>query len=327
MAKIVGGFGCSHVPPVGIAHDKGITENSYWSPLFKALPSARKWIKDLKPDVLILVYNDHGSAFSLELIPTFAIGVAPWFENADEGYGPRKIPDMEGHPSLAWHITESCILDGFDLTIANKMDVDHGASVPMTVFFGEPEAWPVKVIPICVNVIQYPPPTAERCFNLGQAIRRAVDEYDEELRVVIAGTGGMSHQLQSERAGVINTEFDIKYLDNLAGDNLENRKRSHLEFIREAGSEGIELVMWQIMRGAMTDKVVEKFRKYHVASSNTAFGVICFEDAPEEKTAEEIKQMKEPALVEYANTLGINAHVNDLKKDTLEKVLTKLGYT
>lgn len=282
MAKLVAGIGCSHVPPVGIASDKGQTESGYWSPLFKALPEARRWIDSKKPDVLILVYNDHASAFSMELIPTFAIGVAPWFENADEGYGPRPIPDMEGHPELAWHITESCILDGFDLTIANKMDVDHGASVPMTVLFGEPEAWPVKVIPICVNVIQYPPPTAERCFNLGQAIRRAVDEYDEDLNVMIAGTGGMSHQLQGERAGVINTEFDVKYLDNLSQNNLKNRQTPHIEFLKEAGTEGIELVMWQVMRGAMDDKVVETFRKYHVASSNTAFGVICFEN--EEKS-------------------------------------------
>ena len=206
------------------------------------------------------------------------------------------------------------------------MDLDHGFSVPMTVMFGEPEAWPVKVIPICINVIQYPPPTGERCFQLGQAIRKAIDEYDEDLKVVIAGTGGMSHQLQSERAGVINTEFDIQYLDNLAGDNLANRKRPHIDYLRDAGTEGIELVMWQVMRGAMDDKVVEKFRKYHVASSNTAFGVICFENAPEEKTEAEVKAMKEPALVEYANSLGINAHLNDLKKHTLEKVLTKLRH-
>jgi len=326
MAKIVGGIGCSHVPPVGIAHDKGITEDGYWSPLFAALPAARKWLKDLAPDVVIVVYNDHASAFSLKLIPTFAIGVAPYYENADEGYGPRKIPNYDGAPELSWHITESCILDGFDLTIVNEMDLDHGFSVPMTVMFGEPEAWPVKVIPICVNVIQYPPPTAERCFQLGQAIGKAVAEYDEDLKVVIAGTGGMSHQLQGERAGVINTEFDVNYLNNLRDNNEVNVNRSHLEYIREAGSEGIELVMWQIMRGAMDDKVVEKFRKYHVASSNTAFGVICFENAPEEKSELEVKAMKERELVEYANALGIDAHVNDLKKHTLEKVLTKLGY-
>ena len=326
MAKIVGGIGCSHVPPVGIAHDKKKTKDGYWSPLFDALPAAQKWLKDLKPDVVIVVYNDHASAFSLQLIPTFAIGVAPYYENADEGYGPRAIPNYDGAPALAWHITESCILDGFDLTIVNEMDLDHGFSVPMTVMFGEPEAWPVKVIPLCVNVIQYPPPTAERCFQLGQAIGRAVAEYDEDVRVVIAGTGGMSHQLQGERAGVINTEFDVNYLNALGGDNTVNRNRPHLEYIRDAGSEGIELVMWQVMRGAMEEKVVEKFRKYHVASSNTAFGLICFESAPEEKSEAEVKAMKEPALVEYANALGITAHVNDLKKDTLEKVLTKLGY-
>lgn len=279
MAHIVGGVGCSHVPPVGIASDKGKTKDGYWSPLFEALPPARKWLTDLKPDVVIVIYNDHATTFSLQFIPTFAIGVAPHYENADEGYGPRTIPSFNGADVLAWHLTESCILDGFDLTIVNEMDLDHGFSVPMTVMFGEVDPWPVKVIPICVNVIQYPPPTADRCFQLGQAIKRAIDEFDDDLRVIIAGTGGMSHQLQGERAGVINTEFDINYLNNLAGDNHTNRQRPHLEYIREAGTEGIELVMWQVMRGAMEEQVVEKFRKYHVASSNTAFGVICLENA------------------------------------------------
>jgi len=195
----------------------------------------------------------------------------------------------------------------------------------MTMMFGEPEAWPVKVIPICVNVIQYPPPTAQRCFDLGKALRKAVDEYDGDVRVAIAGTGGMSHQLQGERAGVINTEFDINYLDNLAGDNETNKSRSHLEYVREAGTEGIELVMWQVMRGAMDDKVVEKFRKYHVASSNTAFGVICFENEIETKSEADVKAMKEPELVAYANSMGISAHESDLKADTLNKVLEKLG--
>jgi hypothetical protein len=278
MGKIVGGIGCSHVPSAGIAHDKGMAEDGYWAPLFKAMPPARKWLEALKPDVLILVHNDHATSLSFKFIPTFAIGVAPYYANADEGYGPRDIPNYEGDEILAWHIAESCILDGFDLTIINEIDLDHGFSVPMTMLFERPEAWPVKVIPFFVNVIQYPPPTAERCFNLGRAIRAAVDSFDESVRVVIAGTGGMSHQLQGERAGVVNTEFDVNYLNDLAGTNEINRKRSHVEYIREAGTEGIELIMWQIMRGALDDRVVEKFRKYHVASSNTAFGVICLEN-------------------------------------------------
>ena len=278
MAKIVGGIGCSHVPSVGAASDYNKTKDGYWAPLFDALPEARKWISDLKPDVMILVYNDHASAFSLEMIPTYAIGTADVFKPADEGYGPRDVPDVHGHSDLAWHIAESCILEEFDLTIANKMDVDHGCTVPLTVFFDKPKQWPVKVIPLCVNVIQFPPPTANRCFNLGQAIKRAVESFPEDINVVVAGTGGMSHQLQGERAGIVNTEFDINYLDNLSADNDINRKKTHLEYIREAGSEGIELIMWQIMRGALEETIVEKFRKYHVASSNTAFGIICFEN-------------------------------------------------
>lgn len=269
------------MPAVGAASDHDKTKHGYWTPLFDALPEARKWIADHDPDVIIVVYNDHASAFSLELIPTFALGVAPYFEPADEGYGPRDVPGAEGHPGLAWHIAEYCILDEFDITIANEMDIDHGCTVPLTVFFNKPEKWPCQVIPLCVNVIQFPAPTGNRCYNLGKSIRQAIDCYDEDITVMIAGTGGMSHQLQGERAGVINTEFDIEYLDNLVDNNELNRKLTHLEYIREAGSEGIEMVMWQIMRGAMDDQVVEKFRKYHVASSNTAFGIICLENANE----------------------------------------------
>src|SRR4051794_32751704 len=180
-----------------------------------------------KPDVAIVVYNDHASAFSVEMIPTFALGCAAEFPPADEGWGPRPVPVVKGHPALAWHIAQSVILDEFDLTIVNKMAVDHGLTVPLSLTTGQPTAWPFPVIPLCVNVIQYPPPTGHRCYMLGKAIRKAVESFDRDLRVVIYGTGGMSHQLQGPRAGFINKEFDARFLDNFANDPEALTKIQH----------------------------------------------------------------------------------------------------
>ena len=279
MAEIVGGVGTSHIPAVGAAIDKGKTRDSYWAPYFDKLPPAQKWIADIDPDVCIVVYNDHANAFSLELIPTFALGMAERFEIADEGFGPRPVPVVEGHPELAWHLAESLILDEFDMTLVNEMKVDHGLTVPLSVMFGEPDAWPCKVIPLAVNVVQYPPPTGNRCYRLGQAIRRAVESYEGNERVVIFGTGGLSHQLQAERAGLINAEWDYHFLDQLVTDPEAVTKISHLEYMRDAGSEGIELVMWLIMRGAMSPTVREVYRATHVPTSNTHNGLLILENA------------------------------------------------
>ncbi|MGK0221501.1 MAG: protocatechuate 4,5-dioxygenase beta chain [Limisphaerales bacterium] len=277
MAKIIAGVGTSHVPAIGAAMDNQITDNDYWAPLFAGYEEPRAWMAETKPDVAIIVFNDHASAFSLELIPTFALGVADEFEPADEGYGPRQVPTVQGHPDLAWHLAENLILNEFDITIANKLPVDHGLTVPLSIMCGQPEAWPCPVIPLCVNVIQYPPPTGRRCFNLGRQIAKIVETYPQDLRVAIFGTGGMSHQLQGERAGVINKEFDVSFLDALVADPQPLLDISHVEYIREAGSEGVELVMWLIMRGALGERVREVHRHYHVAASNTGAGLIILE--------------------------------------------------
>ena len=213
MATIVSGVGTSHVPAIGAAIDHGKTDEPYWQPLFDGYAPARQWLKGNMPDVAIVVYNDHASAFSLELIPTFAIGVADEFQPADEGYGPRNVPVVRGNSELAWHIAESLILDEFDMTIVNKMPVDHGLTVPLSIMCDQPVEWPFQVVPLCVNVIQYPPPTGRRCYNLGKAIRKAVEAFPEELNVCVFGTGGMSHQLQGERAGLVNREFDTDFLN------------------------------------------------------------------------------------------------------------------
>jgi len=283
MASITASVYTSHVPAIGAALDLGKTHEPYWQSVFGGYEFSKQWLKSNTPDVIFLVYNDHANAFSLEIIPTFAIGTAAEFSPADEGWGPRPVPKVIGHPELASHIAHSVIQDDFDLTIVNRMDVDHGLTVPLSLMCGKTEAWPCPVIPFAVNVVQYPVPSGRRCFQLGQAIRRAIKSYDEPLKVQVWGTGGMSHQLQGPRAGLINRDFDTAFLDRLIADPAGLSTVPHIDYVREAGSEGIELVMWLIARGAMADvaggkppKVVHRF--YHVPASNTAVGHLILEN-------------------------------------------------
>jgi protocatechuate 4,5-dioxygenase beta chain len=292
-ARITASVYTSHVPAIGAAMDLGKTQEPYWQKVFSGYEFSRQWLKENTPDVVFLVYNDHANAFSLEIIPTFAIGTAAEFAPADEGWGPRPVPGVVGDPRLASHIAQSVIQDDFDLTIVNRMDVDHGLTVPLSLMCGQTDRWPFRVIPFAVNVVQYPVPSGMRCFRLGQAIRRAIESYDEPLKVQIWGTGGMSHQLQGPRAGLINREFDNAFLDRLIADPEGLAKMPHIDYVREAGSEGIELVMWLIARGAMADtadaasgggahragprpRVVHRF--YHVPASNTAVGHLILEN-------------------------------------------------
>jgi protocatechuate 4,5-dioxygenase beta chain len=277
MARITAGIATSHIPALGAASDLGKTGEDYWKPAFAGYDWTRKWQAGQKPDVVILVYNDHASAFDMKIIPTFAIGCAEEFQPADEGWGPRQVPTVIGHPDLAWHIAQSLILDEFDMTIINEMDVDHGLTVPLTMIFGTPDAWPARIIPLAVNVVTYPPPTGNRCWALGEAIARAVESFGEDLNVQVWGTGGMSHQLQGPRAGLINKEWDNRFLDRLEGDTQELRHISHIEYLRETGSEGIEMVMWLIMRGSLGKTTRTLHRHYHVPASNTAVGHIVLE--------------------------------------------------
>lgn len=277
MARITAGLTTSHVPAIGMAVDLGKTEEPYWQPVFAGYEWTKKWADADPPDVVILVYNDHASAFDLSVIPTFALGTAASFQPCDEGYGPRPVPVVEGHPELAAHLAQSLILDEFDLTLINELDVDHGLTVPMSLVYGQPEAWPTKVIPLAVNVVQYPAPTGRRCYNLGKAIRRAVESFPEDLSVQVWGTGGMSHQIQGARAGLINQEWDNRFLDLVVSDPEAAASIPHIEYLRETGSEGIEMVMWLIMRGALGDRVHELHRFYHVPASNTAVGHLVLE--------------------------------------------------
>ena len=283
MARITASVYTSHVPAIGVALDTGITDEPYWQPLFAGYEASKAWIREHPPDVVVLVFNDHATSFSLDIIPTFAIGTGASYAVADEGWGPRPVPPVIGHPDLAAHIAHSVIQQDFDLTIVNRMDVDHGLTVPLSLMFGRCDAWPCPVIPVAVNVVQFPPPSGQRCLDLGRAIRNAVDAYDEPLNVQIWGTGGMSHQLQGPRAGLINAEFDNAFLDQLIADPAELAQKPHVEYLREAGSEGVELVMWLVARGAMADLAggpspVVRHRFYHVPASNTAVGHLILHD-------------------------------------------------
>ena len=283
MAKITASVYTSHVPAIGAALDLGKTQEPYWQKVFSGYEFSKQWMKENTPDVIFLVYNDHATAFSLEMIPTFAIGTAAEYTPADEGWGPRPVPKVIGHPELASHIAQSVIQQDFDLTIVNRMDVDHGLTVPLSLMCGQLDkdtgAWPCPVIPFAVNVVQYPVPSGRRCFNLGRAIRNAVESFDRPLNVHIWGTGGMSHQLQGPRAGLINAEWDNRFLDRLIAEPDQLADVPHIDYVREAGSEGIELVMWLIARGAMSDKApTVKHRFYHVPASNTAVGHLILEN-------------------------------------------------
>ena len=283
QARVTASVFSSHVPAIGAAVDHGKTGDDYWAPMFKGFEPSKEWMKKNTPDVIFLVYNDHATNFDLSVIPTFAIGTAAEFEPADEGYGPRPVPKVKGHPRLAAHIAQSVIQQDFDLTIVNDLKVDHGLTVPLNLMFGSPAEWPCLVIPFHVNVVQYPVPSGARCFALGQAIRKAIESYDEPLNVQIWGTGGMSHQLQGPRAGLINAEWDNQFLDRLIADPKDLSTMPHIDYVREAGSEGIELVMWLIARGAMADVAGGKaptvaHRFFHVPASNTAVGHLILEN-------------------------------------------------
>ena len=253
MARITAGLTTSHVPAIGAAVDLGKTEEPYWQPVFAGYDWTKKWADAEPPDVVILVYNDHASAFDLRMIPTFALGCADELRPADEGYGPRPVPVVEGHPELAAHLAQSLILDEFDLTLMNELDVDHGLTVPLSLVYGQPDAWPPRSSrsPSTSSSTRRPPAIAA-CPSARRS-RRAVESFDEDLTVQVWGTGGMSHQIQGARAGLINPAWDTASSTGSIADPDAARADPHLEYLREAGSEGIEMVMWLIMRGALGD--------------------------------------------------------------------------
>jgi protocatechuate 4,5-dioxygenase, beta chain len=280
MAKLIGGLGSSHIPAIGTALDKGLSQSADWKPFFDGTIGGRDWALDNKPDVAVVVFNDHGNAFFLDRVPTFAIGCAEEYRPVDEGWGPRAIPPFRGHAQFGWHLLDRLVESRFDPMIVQEIEVDHGLQVPMELFFGRPEtAWSVKVVPIFVNVIQYPIPMPIRCYELGRALRKAIDSFESDEKFVVIGTGGLSHQLQGARAGFTNAEADREFLIDIARDPDKLAAMSREDYVRLFGSEGAELMMWLVMRGAMDQDVEVKHTHYYLPASMTGAGMIVLENA------------------------------------------------
>jgi protocatechuate 4,5-dioxygenase beta chain len=277
MAKVVGGIGLSHVPSIGPVVDRNRMQEPAWKPLFDAYGPVREWLQELKPDVAIVVYNDHGADFSFDQYPTFALGVSERYAIGDEGFGTRPLPPVAGDLELSIHLSEALIYQHeFDLTLCQEIAVEHGFLVPMNLCFPHrQDGWPVRAIPLQVNVVQHPLPTARRCYRLGQALRAAIEAYPQDLRIVVLGTGGMSHQLQGKRFGYMNEKFDQWFLDQLEKDPDGLAGISHQKIMEEAGAEAVELIMWLTMRGAARGR---RLHRHYYAPMTTGMGLITFED-------------------------------------------------
>jgi gallate dioxygenase len=277
MARIIAGLGSPHAPAVGAAVDRDDEQSEYWKPLFDGYKPMREWLEREKPDVLILFSNDHFTSFFLDIIPTFAIAVAGQHEIADEGWGKRPLPEVPGHTDLASHLSHHLVTDGFDLSICHRLPLDHGCLSPLSALMPRVQKWPIAVVPILVNVLHFPIPTPARCFALGQAIRRAVEQYEDDLKVVVVGTGGLSHQLAGERYGHINPEWDAEFLDRLESDPESLARLSHQDLIERGGTESVEVILWLCMRGALSKKVRRVHRNYYHATL-TGYAQVIFED-------------------------------------------------
>ncbi len=278
MAKILGGLTTSHIPLIGKAIAQDLRNEPYWQPFFKGFPPAHEWLRRMKPDVAVVVYNDHGLNFFLDKMPTFAIGAAAEYRNADEGWGIPTLPPFRGEPDLSWHIIESVVADEFDPVTCQEMLVDHGFTLPMKLFWPGAADWPVRVVPVSVNTVQHPLPSPARCLKFGQAIGRAIASYPEDLRVVVIGTGGLSHQLDGERAGFINKDFDLMCMEKIVSEPQALARYSILDLVRLAGAQGVELVNWLVARGALNGSVGKVHSNYHIPISNTATGLLVLEN-------------------------------------------------
>jgi gallate dioxygenase len=255
MATIIGGIGTSHVPTIGLAYDKKRQNDPAWSPLFEGYLPVAKWLADKKPDVLVFFYNDHANSFFFDCYPTFALGVSPSFDMADEGAGRRPLPEIQGHAALAAHVADALVNDEFDIATFQDRPLDHGCNSPLALMWPHEPAWPGAILPIAINVLQYPLPTAARCYKLGQAVRRAIDSFPEDLRVVVVGTGGLSHQIHGERTGFNNLDWDQEFLRLIVEDPAKLTAMRHADFIRQGGAESVEVIMWLAMRGALDDSI------------------------------------------------------------------------
>ncbi|MBK6008207.1 protocatechuate 3,4-dioxygenase [Ramlibacter ginsenosidimutans] len=275
MARIIGGLTTSHVPAIGGAIAKGLQGEPYWKPFFDGFLPVHRWLDDVQPDVAVVFYNDHGLNFFLDKMPTFAVGAAPEYRNADEGWGIPTLPPFRGELDLSWHVIEHLVDREFDITTCQEMLVDHAFTLPLKLFW--PQGVPVTVVPICINTVQFPLPSARRCYALGQAVGEAIRSWESDKKVVVIGTGGLSHQLDGERAGFINKPFDLKFMDSLVEDPEWATQYSIHELVEKTGTQGVELLMWLATRAAVPGRVRKVHTNYHIPISNTAAGMMALE--------------------------------------------------
>lgn len=277
MARIVGGIGSSHAPSIAYAWDHGQRDNPEWKPFFDAYGPVKDWLERTAPDTIVMFYNDHFNRFQLHTYPTFAIGCAEEMPVADEGRGPRPFPPVPGASDLAWHLCRGLVADEFDVTMCQEMDLDHGVMSILPLVTDAP--WKVRVIPIAINVILHPLPTPRRCLKLGQAVGRAIATWPKDERVVVMSTGGLSHQLQGKDFGFMNPEWDEKFLDLVESDPERLASMTHDEFMDLGGAEGIEMIMWLAMRGALqsTGGRLKRIQRHYYAPMLTGYGLLALE--------------------------------------------------
>ncbi|MEM6625252.1 MAG: gallate dioxygenase [Pseudomonadota bacterium] len=290
MAKIVGGVGVSHTPTIGFAVDRDLGDQESWKPVFDNLGEVKDWLNSVDADVLFIIYNDHITSFFFDHYSAFTLGVDETYSPADEGCGARSLPPINGHPELARHIGQSMMEQEFDLSFFRDRALDHGCFSPLSILNLTDGAWDMPIIPLQVGVLQYPIPTAKRCYNFGQALKNAIESYPEDLRVAVLGTGGLSHQVHGERSGFNNPSWDHEFLKLLEENPEELTKLTHAEYAVRSGAEGVEIIMWLIMRGALGEKVTKVQDSYYLPSM-TAIATLILEpdsEAAAEKEAIEV---------------------------------------
>jgi protocatechuate 4,5-dioxygenase beta chain len=278
MARILGAIATSHVPAIGRAIASQLQQDPYWKPFFDGWAPVHRWLAEQRPDVAVVFYNDHGLNFFLDKMPTFAVGAAPEYRNADEGWGIPQVLPFTGDTALSWHLIDALIRQDFDLTTCQEMLVDHAITNPLQLMYPG-QAWPVRIVPVCINTVQFPLPSARRCYALGEAVGRAIRSWDSDARVVVLGSGGLSHQLDGQRAGFINRDFDLAFLESLVHDPRWATQFSTAELVEKAGTQGVELLMWLAARAALGERATQLHRNYHLPISNTASGLMLMEPA------------------------------------------------
>ena len=293
MARIIGAIATSHTPTIGFARDRGLENDPVWAPIFEAYGPVRAWLEDRKPDVLLTIYNDHVTSFFFDHYSAFALGVDDRYLPADEGGGPRDISAIEGHAPLSRGLGASLMADEFDMSFFRDRALDHGCFSPLSMLADLDKPWPWKIVPLQVGVLQFPMPTARRCFRLGKAIRRAIAGYPDDVRVAIVATGGLSHQVHGERAGFNNPDWDQTFLDLLETDPGQLLELSQAEYARRGGMEGAEVIMWLIMRGALSDNIRCLHRSYYLPSMTAIATAIYEDEEPQVGTGEFVDRQLE----------------------------------